>query len=285
MVLDQACARVGLASRGAELIRMVDNAVFRIARHQVVIRISLTDRQHHRAKAAVTTAGLLAAHGVPAVAVLPEAPTPLQVRGHTVTFWQEVPDTGRQPRGTDLAGLLLRMHHLPTRDTGLPGWDPIGDLRDRLAATDAWDPTDVDFLLHRCDEVAARLAGLRYALPPGVVHGDAHLGNLIPTPGGAVLCDFDTTCIGPREWDLVPIAVGALRVHRSPHTHQRLAAAYGFDVTAWDGFPVLRELRELQITGAVLPTAGANPSISPELRRRLRCLRAGDTFTRWTAYR
>ena len=40
-----------------------------------------------------------------------------------------------------------------------------------------------------------------------VICGDAHLGNMIATPTGPVLCDLDTACIGPREWDLVPLAV------------------------------------------------------------------------------
>jgi Phosphotransferase enzyme family len=276
---------VGLDATGAELIRFVNNAVFRLARHPVVVRIVLTPGLRQRADNAANAARLLADYGVPSVELLPDVTQPLHIGTHTATFWQEVPDTGEEPTIADLAVLLRQMHGIPVEDATLPHWNPIDDLRRRINDAEGWDPDDVEFLFRRCDEVEARLAEVRYELPPGVVHGDAHLGNLITTPGGTVLCDFDTTCVGPREWDLVPIAVGYLRFHNTVNKHQQLAEAYGFDVTQWDGFAVLREVRELKLTAAVLPIARSNPNIRSELRRRLRAVRAGDTFSRWVPYR
>jgi hypothetical protein len=284
-VLGQACAEVGLDATGAELIRFVNNAVFRLARHPVVVRIVLTPGLRHRADNVVNAAQLLSDYGVPAVELLPDVRQPLHIGDHSLTFWQEVPDTGDEPTAVELADLLRQMHEIPVEDANLPEWNPIDDLRRRIHDAEGWDPDDVEFLLRRCDDVETRLAEVRYELPPGVVHGDAHLGNLITTPGGTVLCDFDTTCVGPREWDLVPIAVGQLRFHHTVNKHEILAEAYGFDVTQWDGFPVLREVRELKLTAAVLPIARSNPNIRSELRRRLRSVRVGDTFTRWVPYR
>jgi len=34
------------------------------------------------------------------------------------------------------------------------------------------------------------------------LHGDAHFGNVMITPAGAVWCDFEAVCRGPLEWDL-----------------------------------------------------------------------------------
>lgn len=45
----------------------------------------------------------------------------------------------------------------------------------------------------------ARLAEIEPLIPKGVIHGDAHLGNLIPASAGPVICDFDSTRVGPRE--------------------------------------------------------------------------------------
>jgi len=284
-VLADACAEVGLDARGAELIRFVNNAVFRLARHPVVVRIVLTPGLRHRADNVVNAARLLADYSVPAVELLPDVTQPLHVGIHSATFWQEVPDSGAEPTAAELATLLRQMHDIPVGDAELPEWNPIDDLRRRISDAEGWDPDDVDFLLRRCDEVESRLAEVDYELPRGVVHGDAHLGNVITTPGGTVLCDFDTTCVGPREWDLVPIAVGQLRFHHTVNKHEQLAEAYGFDVTRWDGFSVLREIRELKLTAAVLPIARSNPNIRSELRRRLRSVRAGDIFTRWVPYR
>ncbi|WP_370311041.1 phosphotransferase [Amycolatopsis sp. WAC 01376] len=33
--------------------------------------------------------------------------------------------------------------------------------------------------------------------PTSQVHGDAHPGQLVRTPGGRVVCDFDAACVGP----------------------------------------------------------------------------------------
>jgi hypothetical protein len=54
-----------------------------------------------------------------------------------------------------------------------------------------------------------------------------------------VICDFDSTSTGPREWDLTPAAVGKLRFNYPVDTDGQLASAYGFDVITWNGFPVL----------------------------------------------
>jgi hypothetical protein len=64
-----------------------------------------------------------------------------------------------------------------------------------------------------------------------------------------------------------------------------LADAYGFDVTAWDGFSVLRAARELKLTTSVLPILRSHPQVRGELRRRLSDLRTGRSGTRWARYR
>jgi hypothetical protein len=100
-----------------------------------------------------------------------------------------------------------------------------------------------------------------------------------------VLCDFDSSCVGPPEWDLTPLAVGRDRFGDPPVRYRTLAAAYGFDVTSWSGFAVLRAIRELKLTTSVLPILRSRPQVRPELFRRLDDLRSGRTDARWTRYR
>ena len=99
-----------------------------------------------------------------------------------------------------------------------------------------------EFLLERCAEVEAALAMLDFPLPSGLVHGDAYPGNVIPGPDGPVLCDFDSSGVGPPEWDLTPLAVGYERFGDPPGDYRRFADAYGFDVTTWPGYPVPPEM-------------------------------------------
>jgi Ser/Thr protein kinase RdoA (MazF antagonist) len=287
-VLARACARVGLDDTGARIVRCVNNAVYRLERHPIIVRITLTPGLRHRALAAVEAARLLDRHRVPVVQPLPQI---VHVEEHVVTFWLRAADTGRVPSVAELARLLRRLHRVPSAGAALPRWDPVTDLRTRIhdARTRGWPDTDLDLLARRCDAIEDALSTIRYQLPECVIHGDAQVGNLIATPGGAIWCDLDTACVGPREWDLVPVAVRQLRfrpgVDQHCVDHQRqLADAYGFDVTRWPGFPVLRELRELKLAAVGMPIA-RDTHARTELRRRLHSIRTGDTTTQWTPYR
>lgn len=283
MALAEICAAVGLDSRGARLVRFVNNGVFWLREHPVIVRIVLAPSFSYRAVNVVEAARWLAEHDIPAVRLLPGVQQPVRAGGHLATLWQAVPESGPEPGGEELAGLLRQVHSLPPPST-LPCWQPMEDVRRRLCDAEELDPEDRYFLEQRCDDIEGRLETLSFPLPRGVVHGDAHLGNLIAGAEGVLLCDLDSLCVGPPEWDLTPMAVGRLRMGHPPERYERLAEFYGFDVTAWPGFQVLRDLRELKITISVLPILRSNPEIRGELRRRLNSMRAADTSVRWAPY-
>ncbi len=283
LALAEICRTAGLDPRGARLLRFVNNGVFLLREHPVVVRIVLAPSFSYRAEHVVRAGRLLAEHEIPATRLLPGVGQPVRAAGHLATLWEAVPDSGPQPTGADLGALLCRVHSMPVPGD-LPAWNPMEDVRRRLRDAEQLDVADRDFLQERCDEVEQRLAALDFPLPRSVVHGDAHLGNLIAGPGGPVLCDLDSLCVGPPEWDLTPMAVGRLRLGHAPERYEQLADSYGFDVTSWPGFAVLRDLRELKITMSVLPILRSNPRIRGELRRRLSSLRRRDDDERWTAY-
>jgi aminoglycoside phosphotransferase (APT) family kinase protein len=166
----------------------------------------------------------------------------------------------------------------------LSTWDPLDDVRRRVDDAEALADGDREFLLDCCARLAETLADLEFPLPTAVIHGDAHLGNLISSPAGPVLCDFDSTCLGPPEWDLTPVAVGVGRFGEPARTYREMARNYGWDVTRWSGFPALREVRELKLITSVLPIVRSNPGVRPELMRRLDDFRRGDTRARWARY-
>jgi hypothetical protein len=77
--------------------------------------------------------------------------------------------------------------------------------------------------------------------------------------------------------------VGKLRFNYGNGVHEALSAGYGFDVTGWDGFRVLRQVRELKLVTSVLPILRSNPSIRDQFQHRLRSFKAGDS-THWQPY-
>ncbi|GAA3023732.1 phosphotransferase family protein [Actinokineospora globicatena] len=278
------CSRVGVDPTGARLLRFTNNAVYWLADAPVVVRIVGSVALRHRVHKVVRVAEWFADNDVPAVRLTPGIQQPVCVGDYAATVWDAVPEHAVRPRAGDLARLLRVVHALPELPA-LPEWDPLDDVRRRLGEAEGLGDGDLAFLRARVDEVDDRLRALSFPLPRGLVHGDAHLGNLIPTPAGPVLCDFDSSCLGPPEWDLTPLAVGVSRFGEPAARYRELVEGYGFDVTLWSGFSVLREVRELKLITSVLPIMNSSPEVRPELLRRLRDFRTGDTSARWARYR
>jgi Phosphotransferase enzyme family len=278
------CAAAGLDPAGACLLRCTNNAVFQLAGQPVVVRIVASNALRHRANKVVRVATWLAEHEVPAVRLLPGIVQPVHAGRYLATVWETVPHGGHRQRGRDLAKLLRRLHALPQPAFRLPRWEPLDDVRRRLGEADGLGAADLAFLLNRYDEVSDRLAAVEFPHPPVLLHGDAHLGNLIPSPAGPVLCDFDSSCVGPPEWDLTPLAVGVVRFGEPAGRYREFVRTYGMDVTRSPAFPVLREVRELKLITSVLPILSSRPEVRSELFRRLADVRAGDTSARWARY-
>jgi aminoglycoside phosphotransferase (APT) family kinase protein len=143
---------------------------------------------------------------------------------------------------------------------------------------------DRQFIEAWCDRLAPRIADLNQRTGRSLVHGDAHAGNLIRTTDGHILlCDFDGTCLGPWQFDLVPAAVGEIRFGRVGE-QKILAATYGCDVTADPDWALLREARELKMVTGVLPYLGGGPGVADEFAIRLRSITSGDHDARWTPF-
>ena len=283
-ILAGVCAAADLDPTGATLIKCTANAVFRLATAPVVVRIGASTALRHRVDKVVHVATWLAEHDVPAVRLLAGVDQPVQYDGYVATVWEAVPEVGQRARGRDLGKLLRRIHDLPEPASWLPPWRPLDDVQARIGEAVDLDAADLAFLQELCDDVADRLDRLDFPSAPSLVHGDAHLGNLIPGPDGPVLCDFDSSSLGPPEWDLTPLAVGVIRFGEPAGRYRELARTYGVDVTRWSGFEVLRAVRELKLVTSMLPIIASRPEVRTELFRRMADVRRGNTSARWARY-
>ncbi|WP_133871246.1 phosphotransferase enzyme family protein [Paractinoplanes brasiliensis] len=269
--------------RDAQLLKFTNNAVFSLPHAGVVVRIAGSATMSARVGKVIQVARWLQRGGVPAVRLLDQE-QPLIVDGLHVTLWDEVPETGVTPTGSDLAVILQRWHQLDPPEDNLPGWAPMAEIRSRLAEPDGVSDDDLAYLRDECDRIEDQLPGLPYELPHGPIHGDAFMGNVIGGEAGPVICDFDSSCDGPREWDLVPLAVGKLRFNYPVDDYGALARQYGFDVLRWPGFPILRRLRELKLVTSLVPVLGSRPVLRPQWQTRMDSYRGGDQTTRWSTY-
>lgn len=96
-----------------------------------------------------------------------------------------------------------------------------------------------------------------------------------------MLADWDTVSIGHREIDLIP-TLQAPRFGLREAQCDAFVAAYGRDIRSWDGYPVLRAMRELSTLSAILSDGHTDAAARRELVVRLRSIRTGDD-QRWAS--
>jgi Ser/Thr protein kinase RdoA (MazF antagonist) len=283
-VLAQACAQAGLDSDGAELLRVGENAIYRLAGVPVVVRIARSADRLGRVEKELCVARWLAAAGVPAIRVQEDIGQPLVVDGHPVSFWHEVTGGEPEPVQADLARLLASFHSLGDCPCQLAAFDPLGPSAVRLTRASGVAAADHEFLHARCADLAEQFRNLAFALPAGPIHGDAHTRNLLTDRGQVVLSDFESAAIGPREWDLMPTAIAVERYGLAEERYQEFTAAYGFDIRSWAGYPVLREIRELTMTTWIMQNIGESPATAQEFALRVGSLRDRDFDRSWNFF-
>jgi aminoglycoside phosphotransferase (APT) family kinase protein len=107
------------------------------------------------------------------------------------------------------------------------------------------------------------------------VHGDAWGGNIVTTyDGRTLLLDLERCSIGPPEWDLVSIALRLTSFGWiSDAEYRSFAARYGHDVTAWAGYELLRDIRELRMALYRVQRSAEHPGEQAEATLRVESLR------------
>ncbi len=272
-ILRDVCARVGLDAAGAEVIRLGENAIFRL-HGGVVVRIARPG-QLAAATREVRVAQWFADHGVPAVRALPGFEQPVEVEQRPVTFWEELPPH-RHGTVLEVADALRLLHSLPLPSDGLLGpLDPFVRLNERINGGATLKPGDRAWLREHLAALRLRYESMPEGLPARVVHGDAWGGNIVTTDtGSTVILDLERCSIGPPEWDLVSIALrrgsfGWL----SDADYQAFASRYGHDVTTWPGYELLRDIRELRMALYRVQRAAEHPGEQGEAQLRVSSLR------------
>jgi Ser/Thr protein kinase RdoA (MazF antagonist) len=285
-VLEAACRRAGLASSDAVLLRLGENAIYRLAHDTIVVRIARTMGYWDDARKEVEVARWLAANGIPAATTAGPDEQPIEAAGHPVTFWRFIDGRVSAHDEIDrLGGLLHQLHALPRpSEFHLPALDILGRVEERVHLAPI-APTDRRFLLDRLAELRAALDSVTWQLPPAVVHGDAHDHNVMIEDGRALLIDFERFAWGQPEWDLAVIATEYLTGGWwSGDEYAAFVNAYGFDVTDWGHFGVVRAVNELKMTTWIMQNVHESSDVADEFQARMTTLRTGRTDRPWRPF-
>ncbi|MFB7614028.1 phosphotransferase family protein [Kitasatospora sp. NPDC056181] len=279
-VLEAACRAAGLDASGATVLRGHTNAVFLLASSPVVVKIARRGSNVAEVRRTVELVEWLVGMDFPTVPLLP-LEQPVLVDGHAVTFWKYVPQPDHPVAAQHLAAPLRMLHQLPAPPFLLRSLDTVGAIRRSLTAITALPDEDLQYLSARLDRLEKSLAEVRFALPPALLQGDPQHRNALYDGSAAVLCDWDTASYGEPEIDLVTIEIHCRRFGYGKAHYEAFARSYGFDVVEWQGYQVLRDLRELRMITTNAKRAEAGSETLVEVVRRVSGLREGDDGLRW----
>lgn len=286
VTLEAACRQVGFNSAGAALMRIGENALYRLFDSTVVVRIARTMDYWGQARKEVSVSTWLADIDYPAARVADLVPQPIQANGHPVTFWKFIAGGDAMPEHvTTLARLLRRFHTLsaPTRFS-LPDFKFDERVARRLETAPV-SAVDKSYLLAKFEELCDEVGRLRYPLARCPVHGDAHIKNVMFSKGNPVLIDFENVGHGHPEWDLVVTATEHVTAQWwSKEEYASFVDAYGFDITTWAGFDVLRQIQEIKMTTWLMQNVNQSREIADEFDARLRTIRTGRSDVPWQPY-
>jgi aminoglycoside phosphotransferase (APT) family kinase protein len=267
---------------------MGSNAVYRLSA-PVIVRISRPGADEDDVRRTVAVARWLESVRYPSVrAVDVDVDQPIVIDGRAVTFWQAVSDDGDEYASVgEVAQVLVELHRLVAPDDlGLPPLEPFDKAAKRIETNDWLSSTDRDFLTETLAQVQESYGEIDFVLPPGVIHGDANVGNVLHDwDGNPVVIDLDGFAIGPREWDLALTAIyyDSFGWH-TREEYETFVRLYGFDIMKWSGYPVMRAVREFLMVTWVIQQAGESPRVAAEARKRISALRTGAGRKDWEPY-
>lgn len=261
------------------------NAVFHLPTEAVVVRLSSTTPTNEaRAALVVSVTRWIADHGGPALAPTPH-PQPVRAAGSVATLWPYLPSPNT-PRARDLAGSVWELHHLDAQPPPpLPEHQPLARLHEALDLDTLRDqptlPTDTrEWLLAHASALQHAYDTTVTPLGRGLIHADVQPDNLLQDHDGRwLLIDWDRASHGPRELDLA-FAIPD-HFHESDNDRAEFSVTYGYDITAWTGWTLVRDLTELHSLAGYVRRAATNPAARDELHKRVNSLLTDDRSVVW----
>lgn len=292
-ILSHVAAQLGLDAAGARPLRLHDASTFLLPVEELVLRLNTASGETlGRAMKALQLTAWLATRDFPAVR--PAITEPVTIDDRVVTVWHAVaprpPGTSRGVH-TALGRLVKDLHQLPDPPVVLPAADPLARLRaaldiDSRRAQPVLNGGDHGFLAHRVQDLDAQYRLLTFPLGVGLIHNDAHPGNVLPASAakyGYLLTDWEGACIGPREMDVVLTGAPGSRFGDAEEDRLAFSAAYGYDITTWPPYQILRDIRDLHSLAGHIRAAPNYLAARNELSIRIRSLREDDRTVRWRA--
>lgn len=212
-------ARHGLRGTAPRLLDDANNTIVHLAPLPLVAKVcSAAARPAGPAalRLELDVASHLVRRGAPVVAPSPALPATVHREGdHALTWWRYQRSDPSARVGADAAARTLEEVHAAL--ASYPGSLPSFLTRSvRRAGRLLADPSPSALPALGSAE-RARLAAEHLRVLAALrdrdlcwrpLHGDPHRRNFLAGPGGVVMLDFESVCLGPCEWDLTALPGG-----------------------------------------------------------------------------
>lgn len=229
---------------------------------------------------------VMTAHGVPTV-------TPIEgltgeFAGVSVSAWERVAAVDRTVDWAAVGAAVRDVHSVPRsevpvgypvpRPSSFPWWNfdallaEVADLLDEGAGRELMATVE-------------RHEGWQQAIQadPVICHGDVHPGNVLMSPTGPLLIDWDLLCSANLAWDHAMLTSYADRWGGDPAVYPAFAEGYGVDLSEDPLTLALADLRNVAATLMRVRAGRNDPAAQVEAERRLRYWRGEPDPPVWRA--
>lgn len=201
-------------------------------------------------------------------------PGPFERDGFVISFWDLETITADRADPTEAGASLAEAHRALADYAGpaLPEWGAFEEARSVLARArrvGSFAPAEVGRIERAWERAEGIVASARTRSASfQVVHGDAHIGNVLATARGAVWTDWEDAFVGPVEYDLACLRSKAELFGEERDAIDAMTSAYG------DGYDrdLARELgivRNVQVIVWLALFAERQPELVPRMRARI----------------
>ncbi len=255
------------------------NLVLRLDPHPIVARVAMATSLARVGMAwlrrEVDVSRFLVERGVPVTkpAALVD-PGPFERGGFVISFW-ELETILAERAGPSAAGAsLAEAHRALAGYVGdpLPEWGAFEEARSVLARAKgnrSFAPSElarIEAAWDRAERIVE--SARRRSASFQVVHGDAHIANVLATSRGAVWTDWEDAFVGPVEYDIACLRSKADLFGEERDAIDAMTAAYG-DAYDRDLARDLTLVRNVQVIVWLAVFAERQPELLPRMRARI----------------